>query len=136
MTMQWRGEEAIRLAQQAAMEGLLDGADLILHEAVNEAPLDKGTLRMSGTITIGGLPDPDAVYEAAESGRSMNNVVEEVGREPAVYVSFNTPYAIVQHENLSLNHKVGKAKYLEDPYKRLIGEVNKLVAQNIRKALR
>lgn len=31
-------------------------------------------------------------------------------------VSYDTPYAVVQHENTSFNHQRGrKAKYLEDP---------------------
>lgn len=31
-------------------------------------------------------------------------------------VSYDTPYAVIQHENLKFNHQRGrKAKYLEDP---------------------
>lgn len=31
-------------------------------------------------------------------------------------VSYDTPYAVIQHENMSFNHQRGrKAKYLEDP---------------------
>ena len=30
-------------------------------------------------------------------------------------VSYNTPYALEQHENLFYRHTQGKAKYLEDP---------------------
>lgn len=40
--------------------------------------------------------------------------VEFVG-ENTVEVSYNTPYAINQHENLFYRHTQGKAKYLEDP---------------------
>lgn len=39
----------------------------------------------------------------------------EFVEENTVEVSYNTPYALKQHENLFYRHTQGKAKYLEDP---------------------
>ena len=51
-------------------------------------------------------------------------------------MSFNTPYARRQHEELEWEHlKGGKAKYLEDPFNRLKSKVRKLVDASVKKAL-
>ena len=41
--------------------------------------------------------------------------VAEMTSEYTGEVSYNTPYALKQHENLFYWHTQGKAKYLEDP---------------------
>lgn len=108
----WRGEEAKRLAREMALKALYGGAEVILSEAIDETPIDTGTLRRSGTVT-------------------------DAPNESAVYVSFSTPYAIKQHEDLTLNHpRGGKAKYLEDPFKRNVDKVKKLVELRVKKSLR
>jgi hypothetical protein len=107
----WRGDLAMKVACEAALQALHDGAEHILTEAIDETPIDTGTLRRSG-----------AVMDAPTEG--------------VVYVSFNTPYAVKQHEDLTLNHpRGGKAKYLEDPFKRNVGQVQRLVADRVRQAL-
>lgn len=109
--LKWRGEEAERIIRKAAFEAIRDGAEAILTEAIDETPIDTGTLRRSGTVT-------------------------EAPREAAVYVSFNTPYARRQHEDLTLKHpRGGKAKYLEDPFKRNAEKVKRLAAQRVKAAL-
>lgn len=45
-----------------------------------------------------------------------------------VVVGFSQRYAIYVHEDLTANHKVGQAKYLETPARRLKSELGKLVA--------
>lgn len=111
MTLRWRGDLTEKIARAAAIQALHDGAEAILTEAIDEAPIDTGTLRRSGAVT-------------------------DTPSENAVYVSFNTPYARRQHEDLTLNHpRGGKAKYLEDPFKRNAGKVQKLVGIRVKKAL-
>lgn len=62
---------------------------------MREAPVDEGTLRGSGRVEV-----------------------EDRGDTMSVEVSFSTPYAARQHEEVTWNHpKGGKAKYLEDPLK-------------------
>ena len=107
----WRGEEAERLIREIAFQTIRDGAEAILTEAIDETPIDTGTLRRSGTIT-------------------------EASQDNVIYISFNTPYAVKQHEDLTLKHpRGGKAKYLEDPFKRNVKKVERLVVQRVKAAL-
>ncbi len=133
----WRTKEAVRIAEQAGIKALRTGAEAILTEAIDETPIDTGTLRRSGTVTVGALPDGAQVYEAAESGRDMKDAFPgPEGKEKAVYISFNTPYARRQHEELGYNHPLGgKAKYLEDPFNRNKQKVLKYADKQTKKAL-
>lgn len=106
----WRGDEAIRLVKKAGFAGLLDGADFVLTESIKETPLLSGTLRRSGLVT----PIPN---------------------EQAAIVSYNTPYAVRQHEDLGLQHTDGKAKYLEDPFNKNKPKILKLVQTRVKQAL-
>ena len=133
----WRIKEAVKIAEEAGLKALRTGAEAILTEAIDEAPIDTGTLRRSGTVTVGGLPDGAQVYEAAESGNDMKDAFSGENRqEKAVYISFNTPYARRQHEELGYNHpRGGKAKYLEDPFNRNKEKVLKYAEKQVKKAL-
>jgi len=133
----WRIKEAVKIAEEAGLKALRTGAEAILTEAIDETPIDTGTLRRSGTVTVGGLPDGAQVYEAAESGRDMKDAFPgPEGKEKAVYISFNTPYARRQHEELGYNHpRGGKAKYLEDPFNRNKDKVLKYAEKQVKKAL-
>jgi hypothetical protein len=133
----WRIKEAVKIAEDAALKALRTGAEAILTEAIDEAPVDTGTLRRSGTVTVGELPDGEKVYEAAKAGNEMKDAFpEKIGKEKAVYISFNTPYARRQHEELGYNHPLGgKAKYLEDPYNRNKAKVMKFADLQVKKAL-
>jgi hypothetical protein len=58
------------------------------------------------------------------------------GKEKAVYISFSTPYARRQHEELGYNHpRGGKAKYLEDPFNRNKSKVLKYVEAHVKRVL-
>ncbi len=134
----WRIKEAVKIAEEAALKALRTGAESILTEAIDETPVETGTLRRSGTVTVGALPDGAQVYEAAESGSDMKDAFPgPEGKEKAVYISFNTPYARRQHEELGYQHpRGGKAKYLEDPFNRNKKKVFKYADEQIRKALK
>ena len=133
----WRTQEAVRIAEQAGIKALRTGAEAILTEAIDEAPIDTGTLRRSGTVTVGKLPDGERVFEAAEAGNEMKDAFpEKIGKEKAVYISFSTPYARRQHEELEYEHPLGgKAKYLEDPFNRNKQKVLKYADKQTKKTL-
>ena len=133
----WRIKEAVKIAEEAALKALRTGAESILTEAIDETPVDTGTLRRSGTVTVGDIPDAEKVYAAAKSGTKMKNAFPQpIGKEKAVYVSYNTPYARRQHEELGYNHPLGgKAKYLEDPFNRNKDKVLKYAEKQVKKAL-
>jgi hypothetical protein len=50
----WRIKEAVKIAEEAGLKALRTGAEAILTEAIDETPIDTGTLRRSGTVTVGG----------------------------------------------------------------------------------
>ena len=133
----WRIKEAVKIAEEAGLKALRTGAEAILTEAIDETPIETGTLRRSGTVTVGGLPDGAQVYEAAESGSNMKDAFPgPEGKEKAVYISFNTPYARRQHEELGYNHPLGgKAKYLEDPFNRNKEKVLQYAEKQVKKTL-
>ena len=134
----WRTKEAVKIAEEAGLKALLTGAEAILTEAIDETPIETGTLRRSGTVAVGGLPDSTRVYNAAKAGKEMKgDFPGELGKERAVYISFNTPYARRQHEELDYEHnRGGKAKFLEDPFNRNKNKVLKYVDKQVKKALR
>ena len=134
----WKTKEAVIVAETAGLKALRTGAEAILTEAIDETPIDTGTLRRSGTVTVGKLPDSARIYEAAESGNEMKDAFpENIGKEKAVYISFNTPYARRQHEELDYEHpRGGKAKYLEDSFNRNKQKVLKYVDLQVKKALK
>lgn len=134
----WHIKEAVKIAEDAGLKALRTGAEAILTEAIDETPIDTGTLRRSGTVTVGALPDGAQVYEAAESGSEMKNAFPgPEGKEKAVYISFNTPYARRQHEELGYNHPLGgKAKYLETPFNANKKKVIKYAERKIKEALK
>lgn len=79
--------------EKRAEKALLDEANTILREAMDQTPVETGTLRRSGTVE-----GPKV---------SAKNITVEIG--------FNTDYAAAVHENLKAKHATGKAKFLEDP---------------------
>jgi|LAHU01.1.fsa_nt_gb hypothetical protein len=95
--------------EKIVMEALwLVGQDTI-KEAMNNIPLDTGTLRRSGTVTVGALPDAKAVYAFAPF-MSTKTAYEGMVLGPlkVVYVSYNTPYARRLHEDMSWKPRAWK----------------------------
>lgn len=116
----WNSRKARNLIRKVAMKALHQGAEAILTESLKEVPHATGTLARSAAVT-------------------------DASREDAVYISYNTPYAVRQHENLTLRHPDPrnplstpgrKAKYLEDPFNRLKAKVMKAVRLKVKKALK
>ena len=133
----WRIREAVRIAEEAAPQALRTGAERIITKAMNNVPLESGTLRRSATTTVGGLPDMMQVYEAAKDGNEMKNAFPQpIGNEKVVYVSYNTPYARRQHEELGYEHPLGGGpKYLENSFNQLKGDIIKYAQKAVKKAL-
>lgn len=78
-----------------------------------QVPLDTGMLRDSGEASIG---------DASEVGEASVSDDGKVG-----CYSYDTKYAVVQHENRNFHHQRGrKAKYLEDPINDPVVQANML----------
>jgi hypothetical protein len=89
--------------------GLALAAEHVLAESKLEVPLDEGTLERSGRTDV-----DEAALRAS--------------------VSYDTPYAVPQHERLDYRHAPGrKAKYLEDPLNRERARVAEIIAAELRR---
>lgn len=120
--------------RNAGIKAMRIEMEKVLTEAIDLTPVDTGTLRRSGTVTVGELPPFEQVHESAKSGSKVK-FTEPLSETTAVYVSFNTPYAKYQHEE-TLNHpRGGQAKYLEQPFESRKGDALKAIAAAIGKAL-
>lgn len=98
--------------EKGALKGLAVALEHLLQVSRDQVPHEEGTLERSGTVDV----------DAEESRGS---------------VSYDTPYAVIQHENLDFAHDAGrKAKYLEDPLNEESGQMQALIAAQIRRALR
>lgn len=106
-SVSWNGDLYKALLKQAAALGLNEGGELVLGEAVERAPIDTANLRGSAHLTPA-VPE-DLVAE----------------------LSFDTPYAVIQHEALDYRHTEGEAKYLERPLIERHNDVAAIVAKRI-----
>lgn len=91
-----------------AAKGIQVAAEYVLGESNEKAPIEESTLIRSGVASS----DP-ATLRAA--------------------VSYNTPYAVRQHEDLALRHDAGReAKWLENTLNAEADNVRTIIAETIR----
>lgn len=105
----------LRQAMREAGDGAVRGLDLatqhLLAASTAVAPLDEGTMIHSAKATV-----DEASMTAA--------------------VSYDTVYAVRQHEELTWRHDPGRqAKYLEEPAAREAETMTAILAQQVREAL-
>ncbi|MEU5847439.1 hypothetical protein [Saccharopolyspora shandongensis] len=108
--VEWNDDAVGRAARRGAARGLALSAEHVRGTAVNNAPQDTSALRNSATASH----DADELTAA---------------------VSFDTPYAVRQHEELDYHHRTGGAKYLERALDTESDTVARLIQAQIRKAL-
>jgi hypothetical protein len=107
----WNGPKVKAEERKGAARGLYRGAEHVLEQATRLVPLQEGTLERSGVASV-----DEASMTAA--------------------VSYDTPYAVRQHEEMDYQHQRGRqAKYLETPLNASKDEILRLVAEEIRKSL-
>lgn len=92
-------------------QGLRNGTEFLLTEANKSVPHDEGTLERSG--------------EASVDTQQLRGAV-----------SYDTPYAVVQHEAMDYRHGgKGEAKWLENAMTREASTIGELVAAAVRSKL-
>ena len=138
-TGDWWDQEHV---EKAVADAMLEGGKLfmeaVLTKAIDAAPVETGTLRRSGTVTVGGLPVA-VLGREIRSGQSsfvgamMNG--RDVGAAQEVYTSFNTPYCIVMHEHNYKAKLAGGPKYLQAPFDAMKSLAQKYVEQHVKKVL-
>lgn len=90
------------------LKGLRRGGEVVLERSNRYVPLEEGTLERSGRVTDDG--------------------------DSTVAISYDTPYAVRQHEDLTLQHPNGRsAKYLERALAESRSEIAALVAREVQK---
>lgn len=107
-----RGLKVAQVRVQAgAVHGLVAAAEHVLNVSNQHVPHETGVLERSGATSI----DPTDLRAA---------------------VSYDTPYAVIQHEDLMFHHDPGRnAKYLENAKNTEQGKVNAIITQSIKGAL-
>lgn len=112
MTMRWHGQDVTNRVHRAAARSLRSAAEHLLEQSNRTVPIQEGTLMRSGTVTV-----DEQRLEAA--------------------VSYDTPYAIRQHEDLTLRHLNGRrAKWLELTLQERQMAIRDFIVNGIRSALR
>lgn len=108
----WNGAQVEAKAKQGLVSGLTMATEHLLAEAKAIVPLEEGTLERSGVASV--------------DRSSMTGAV-----------SFDTVYAVRQHEELTWKHLPGRqAKYLETPAHTERETMQALIAAGVRRALR
>jgi hypothetical protein len=109
--MKWKANinpRAKDILSGAAARGLALAAEHILGEANKNVPHEEGTLERSGTTSV----DPGKLTAA---------------------VSYDTPYAVRQHEDMNLRHNDGRtAKWLENAMNAEADTGAQIIADTIR----
>ena len=104
------GRITLRMREGAAA-GLHDAVEHALGESNRIVPIEEGTLERSGRTSV----DPDNLQAA---------------------VSYDTPYAVRQHEDLTYHHDQGReAKYLEKTMAAEADQMREIIAARIRASL-
>ncbi|MEV8431997.1 hypothetical protein ACWHLZ_28075 [Streptomyces chartreusis] len=109
--MSWQGRRLwTTRGRQMASDGLRRALEHLLAESRKIVPLDEGTLERSGRVDVDGLNGS---------------------------VSYDTVYAVRQHEELTWKHLPGRsAKYLEKPMNSERDVMLRLMAVPLRRWLR
>lgn len=114
MPVQWNGDEAARRIVTGAVKGLNKAATALQSESQSRVPVDSTDLRNSS-----------ATHDA-----TPGDLVSAV--------TYNTPYAVIQHERLDFQHPTdhnpgAQAKYLEGPAVELRHKLGEIVGAEIRR---
>jgi hypothetical protein len=112
VTKEWNGSRILAELRRGEVKGLEAGADHLLEVSQKIVPLDEKVLQDSGTPSV-----------------------DEDQRRAAV--SYDTPYAVIQHEDQTFQHAPGRtAKYLERPMNSERDAILGLIADEVRQVLR
>lgn len=103
-----------------AFEALYLVGQRALAIAMPNIPLETGTLRRSGTVTVGALPSAKEIFDSA-FGMPREHVVGKIqselfygkllGGDKTVYVTYSTPYAVRLHEDMNWKPRDWKYAY-------------------------
>lgn len=109
--VEWHGGIVTALLRRATVDGLHAAAEHLVGASRKLVPIQEGTLERSATASV----DRERMRAA---------------------VSYDTPYAVRQHEDLNLKHDNGRtAKYLERPMATENAVMRELIRARVRREL-
>lgn len=119
-------QEADKLEHKTT-QGLADALLYVAEESQQRAPVDTGDLRGSVLVEL----DGEEYATGAENG-GVNVAGTLPERATKGSVSYNTPYAATQHEQIHYDHpRGGQAKYLESVLIEEQDRILKIIAEKI-----
>lgn len=109
--LDWKGNQVLANLDDAILSAVEAAGEILGDEAVSRTPKDTGTLQDSMKVTTDG--------------------------QRTAAVSYNTPYAARQHEEIGWQHPGGgEAKYLENAMSAAADRMQGAIATEIRKVLK
>lgn len=113
-TVTWNGREVTEKVLQAAEDGVAVAMEYALTQANQSVPLLNSPLMQSGV---------------ASTERNARGEITGA-------VSYSTPYAVRQHEDLTYRHAEGRrAKWLELTFQERQDQISRLVATQVRRRI-
>lgn len=110
--LRWTGDAATAAIHSGLLRGLTLAGELTLQATRQRVPIAEGTLERSGAVSV----DEQSLTAA---------------------VSYDTPYAVRVHEDMTARHSPGRsAKYVESVLPEVAAEVQALIAAQVRRELR
>lgn len=109
--LNWNGIAVTARMREGGIKGLKLASEYLLQVSRMRVPLEEGTLERSGAAGV-----DEEFFEG--------------------WVSYDTVYAVRQHEELTWQHASGRtAKYLEEPLLEESATLQEIIAAAIRRAL-
>lgn len=134
-SVRWDPSDAMKELRKAHAAALTDVAEAVLEQANRHVPIEEMTLGGSGTVSSTG-GDVTRTLGGPAFTATRVGTVRPAGRIELA-VSYDTPYAVRQHEDTSLTHDPGRtAKWLERATNDMRADAVDYVAARLRKALR
>lgn len=108
----WRSDAILRLVEENALNGAEEWARAdVLPLSQENCPVDTGTMRGTGSVV--------------REGKTI-----EIG-----FGGPSAPYTVRQHEDLTLNHPTGQAKWLENAFNWQLPMLPGRIEQRVRSVL-
>lgn len=112
--------------EKALGKALFQEGEELMAEAKILTPVDEGVLRSSGFVTLPFVDENnDTVVDVGFGGPAGS------GNHGGETNPDDVGYALIQHEDLTLNHTVGQAKFLEVPLNERKSGYSKRLAKRI-----
>jgi hypothetical protein len=113
-------QKEMRKIEGRTKAGLIEAGFAIIRNAQERVPVDLGNLRSSGYVLWDrGNKGPTKQWSGPEAGKMQQLHAQVIGEQKSqatrnqVVIGFTAFYAIYVHEDLTVNHSSGEAKFLQ-----------------------